>query len=145
VEGRTGQNGRFRLEVEEGTPVRLQAHHSDLGFATVEVRAPASDLQLRLEPRAGLEVVVLAGGRRLAGVEITVRQRGEAGGEFHADRVTDERGTLRFLGLPPGALEVEALVPATGARGVAVVDAQEGAVAPVQVTLPEVAGARGGG
>jgi hypothetical protein len=44
--------------------VRLEAHHSDLGFASAEVRAPAVDVQLRLEPRAMLEVQVLSEGIR---------------------------------------------------------------------------------
>jgi hypothetical protein len=136
VEARTGDDGRFRLEVEEGTALRLEAHHSDLGFAVAEVRAPVPELQLRLEPRSGLDVVVLSGGRRVVGAEVTVRQRGGEAGVFHADRTTDDSGTVRFLGLPAGPLEVEALVPATGARGSVVFDGREGEVPQVRVILP---------
>ena len=136
VEGLTSDDGRFRLEVEEGTPVRLEAHHSDLGFGVAEVRAPAADVQLRLELRSGLAVVVLSGGRPAAGAEVTVRQRGGDAGVFHADRTTDDSGALRFLGLPAGPLEVEAFLPATGARGTASSDGSDGAVAQVRVLLP---------
>jgi hypothetical protein len=137
VEGRTGDDGRFRLEVEEETPVRLEAHHSDLGFGAAEVRAPAPDVQIRLEARSGLVIVVLSGGRPAPGAEVTVRQRGAAdAGVFHADRTTDEAGTLRFLGLPAGPVEVEALIPATGARGTSSSEGSDGGVAQVRVFLP---------
>jgi hypothetical protein len=136
VEGRTGDDGRFRLEVEEGTPLRLEAHHSDLGFGVAEVRAPAADVQLRLEPRSGLAITVVSGGRPVPGAEVTVRQQGADAGVFHADRTTEETGTLRFLGLPAGPLEVEAVLPATGAKGTASSKGSEGAVAPVRVILP---------
>ena len=137
AEGRTGDDGRFRLEVVEGTPVRLEAHHSDLGFGVAEVRAPAADVQIRLEPRSGLAVVVLSGGRPVPGAEVTVRPGGAAdAGVFHADRTTDEAGALRFLGLPAGPLEVEALLPATGSRGTASSEGSDGGVAQVRVLLP---------
>ena len=143
VEARTGDDGRFRLEVEEGTPVRLEAHHSDLGFARAEVRAPAADVQLRLEPRAGLEVQVLSEGRPVAGAAVTVRQRGGEATLFHADRGTDADGRLRFLGLPGGPLEVEALAEETGARNGLQLEAREGAVSQVRIFLPVVGVVRG--
>ena len=128
VEARTGGDGRFRLEVEEGSTVRLEAHHSDLGFASAEVRAPAGDVQLRLEPRAGLEVQVLSEGHPVAGAQVTVRQRGGESLVFHADRSTDANGAMRFLGLPGGSLEVEALSPDTGARNGVELEAHLGTV-----------------
>ena len=75
VEARTGGDGRFRLEVEEGSTVRLEAHHSDLGFASAEVRAPAVDVQLRLEPRRARGAGPLER-HPVAGAQVTVRQRG---------------------------------------------------------------------
>jgi hypothetical protein len=138
VEARSGDDGRFRLEVEEGARVRLEAHHSDLGFATADVRAPAADVRLRLAPRAGLDVQVLAQGAPVPGAVVTVRQRGGEAAVFHADRATDANGTLRFLGLPGGPLEVEALSPATGARSALQLEAPEGAVSQVQLYLPVV-------
>jgi hypothetical protein len=136
VEGRTGDDGRFGLEVEEGTPLRLEAHHSDLGFGVAEVRAPVAGVQLRLQPRSGLAVTVVSGGRPVPGAEVTIRQPGADAGVFHADRTTDEAGRLRFLGLPGGPLEVEAVLPATGARGTASWEGSDGGVAPLRVILP---------
>jgi len=138
IEARTGDDGRFRLEMEEGSSVRLQAHHSDLGFAAKEVRAPATDVELSLQPRAGIAVQVLAQGAPVAGAVVTVRQRGGDVAEFHADRTTDESGAMRFLGLPGGPLEVEALSPATGARSALQLEAREGSVSQVRVYLPVV-------
>src|SRR4030095_14145072 len=119
-----------------GTPLRLEAHHSDLGFGVAEVRAPAADVQLRLEPPSGLAITVVSGGRPVSGAEVTVRQQGSDAGVFHADRTTEETGTLRFLGLPAGHCELEAVLPATGAKGTASSEGSEGAVALVRVILP---------
>jgi len=138
VEARTGGDGRFGLEVEEGSRVKLEAHHSDLGFASTEVRAPAVDVQLRLAPRAGLEVHVLAQGTPVPGAVVTVRQRGGEAAVFHADRTTDAAGMMRFLGLPGGPLEVEALSPETGARSALQLEAPDGAVSQVRLYLPVV-------
>ena len=143
AESRSDADGRFRLEVEEGRTVRLQAHHSDLGFASAQVRAPATGVELRLQPGAGLEVRVLAEGRPLPEAAITVQQRGGEGAVFHADRTTDTSGVLRFLGLPAGALSVEALLPATGARAALMVEARDGVVTPVTLLLPVVGVVRG--
>ena len=138
MEARTGSDGRFRLEVEEGSTVRLEAHHSDLGFASAEVRAPAADVQLRLEPRAALEVQVLSEGHPVTGAVVTVRQRGGEALVFHADRSTDASGTMRFLGLPAGPLEVEALSADTGARNGVELEARTGTVSRVRLFLPVV-------
>jgi hypothetical protein len=143
VEARTGTDGRFRLQVPEGPPVRLEAHHSDLGFASMEVRAPAMDVQLRLEPRAGLEVQVLSGGNPVAGAVVTVRQRGGDALVFHADRSTDANGTMRFLGLPGGPLDVEALALDTGARSALQLEARVGTVSRVSLFLPVVGAVQG--
>jgi hypothetical protein len=138
IEARSGDDGRFRLEVEEGSRVRLEAHHSDLGFATMEVHAPASDVPLRLEPRAGIDLQVLAQGAPVPGAVVTVRQREGEAAVFHADHATDANGTIRFLGLPGGPLEVDALSPETGARSALQLEAREGAVAQVRLYLPVV-------
>ena len=142
-EGRTADDGRFQLEAGDGTTVRLEAHHSDLGFAAADVRAPATGVELRLRARAGLGVQVLSESRPVAGAVVTVRQRGGEAGLFHADRMTDANGALRFLGLPAGPLEVEATSPDTGARSGVQLEAREGAVADVRIFLPVVGVVRG--
>lgn len=143
IEARTGDDGQFRLDVQQGNLVRLEAHHSDLGFATAEVRGPAPGVELRLEPRAALEVQVLSEGNPAPGAAISVQQRLGEGALFHADRVTDAAGALRFLGLPGGPLEVEALLADTGARARVSVVAREGSVARVTLLLPTVGVVRG--
>src|SRR5262249_60878167 len=107
------------------------------------VLAPATDVQLRLAARAGLDVQVLAQGAPVAGAVVTVRQRGAETAVFNADRTTDARGALRFLGLPGGALEVEALSPETGARNALHLEAREGTVSQVRLDLPAVGGGQG--
>ena len=135
-EVRTGDDGRFQLEVDEGTTVRLEAHHSDLGWAAADVRAPATDAQLRLRARAGLDVQVLSEGRPVSGAVVTVQARSGETGPFNSDRTTDASGTLRFLGLPAGPIEVAATSPETGARSSVQLEAREGTVVPVQLVLP---------
>jgi len=142
AEARTADDGRFQLEAEAGRTVQLEAHHSDLGFASVEVRAPATEVPLRLAPRAGLEVRVLSGGRPVQGAEISVHQRSGDLRLFHADRTTDASGTLRFVGLPEGPMEVEAAFPGTGARALRPVEAVEGSVAQITLELPAARSAR---
>jgi hypothetical protein len=142
AEARSADDGRFQLEVEAGTTVQLEAHHSDLGFASAMVRAPATDVQLRLAARAGLEVHVLSGGRPVSGADISVHQRSGDLRLFHADRTTDANGTLRFVGLPGGPMEVEAVLPGTGARALRLVGAVEGSVAQITLELPAARTAR---
>jgi hypothetical protein len=143
LEARTDGEGRFRLEAEEGAVARVEAHHSDLGFASTEVRPPAANVELRLAPRAGLDVQVLSEGRPVAGATVTVRQRSGEAALFHSDRVTDANGTLRFLGLPGGRIEVEALLAETGARSSLELEARDGTVARVLLLLPVVGVVRG--
>jgi len=142
-EVRTGDDGGFRLDAEKGAQVRLEAHHSDLGFAAAEVRAPASGLELRMRARAGVEVQVRSEGHAVPGASIAVRQRGGEAALFQADRATDANGTLRFLGLPAGLLEVEATSPETGARSALQLEARDGAVAQAKLFLPVVGVVRG--
>jgi hypothetical protein len=138
TEVRTGDDGRFQLEADEGTTLRLEAHHSDLGFAAADVRAPATEVELRLRARAGLDVQVLSDGRPVPGAVITVQQSGGETGPFHSDRTTDANGALRFLGLPAGLLGVDATSPETGARSSVQIEAREGTVVPVRLSLPVV-------
>ena len=62
---------------------------------------------------------------------------------FHADRTTDANGTLRFLGLPGGPLEVEALSPETGAQSGLQLEVRVGTISQVRMYLPVVGVVRG--
>jgi len=129
----TAADGSFGFQLDDGSAVHLQAHHSDLGFAAEDVRTPMSGLVLRLEPRAGLDVWVLSRGKAVPGAAVSVT---EPGGEvFRADRVTDAAGGLRFLGLPPGELRVTALLEGSGATAEAKVGARNGEIVPVTLML----------
>jgi hypothetical protein len=74
----------------------------------------------------------------VAGAAVTVRQRGGEALVFHADRSTDANGAMRFLGLPGGPLEVEALAPDTGARSGVQLEARTDTVSRVRIFLPVV-------
>jgi hypothetical protein len=140
VEAHTGADGRFSLALETGTTVLVSAHHSDLGFASAEVRPPAPELELRLAPRAGVEVHVLSDGRPVPGARVWVQNQVEGVGtvRFDADRTTDAAGALRFLGLPEGRLVAGARLDETGAESTAVVDTREGVVSRLTLVLPPV-------
>ena len=140
---RSDGQGRFELPVDDGTELRIEAHHSDLGFAGAESSAPASGLQLRLAPRAEVRVRVVSEGRPVVGALVFVRPLLRATGVFQADRDTDAAGELRFLGLPPGRLLVEARLEASGAHGVTSVEAVDGAVTEATVSLRGVASGPG--
>ncbi len=140
---RSDEAGRFELPVADGTVIRVEAHHSDLGFASAEARAPASRIDLRLAPRAGLRVHVVSSGRPVQGALISVRPLLHPEGVLQADRGTDADGVLRFLGLPAGRLLVEAQLEGSGAQAVTSVEAVDGAVTETTVSLPDVASGPG--
>jgi len=136
LDARTDALGRFAAPVADGASVQVQAHHSDLGFASAELQAPAVGVELRLSPRATVVVKVLAGGRPVPGAAVVVEDLGHPGATFQADRRTDLSGVLRFAGLPAGALRVEASAEGSRTRASAPVEAVEGSVAQVTLTLP---------
>jgi hypothetical protein len=139
-EATTDSRGAFQLDVGDRQTVRLDAHHSDLGVASIEVIAPARGIELRLVPRAGLDVQVASRGRPVGGAEVTVVEAEHRSSErlYQADRPTDLTGKVRILGLPPGHLIVGAVDPTTGARGSVEVVAHEGEILPAIVSLPAV-------
>jgi hypothetical protein len=139
-EATTDSLGAFQVDVENGATVHITAHHSDLGIASMEVVAPATGIELRLVPRAGLDVQVTSGAQRVGGAKVIVVETEPPGIErfYEADRLTNVTGKIRVLGLPPGHLLVRAFDPAKGARGSAEVVAREGEILPVTVSLPIV-------
>lgn len=94
----SGPDGRFSHTVPSPGLYSLQAHHSDWGGGEVKVTAPKSDVELQLEPRAGCEITVMAGGRRIEGASVTMFT-GE--GNFRSDRVSGADGVVLMRGMPP--------------------------------------------
>jgi len=133
TEAVSGADGSFGFQLEDGVAVRVQAHHSDLGFAAANLRTPVTSLVLRLQPHAGLDVWVVSRGKPVPGAVVSATQPG--GEVFRADRATDGAGGLRFLGLPAGELQVTALLEGSGVSAEAKVVAREGEIVPVNLVL----------
>jgi hypothetical protein len=140
AETTTDSIGAFQLDVEDGATVQITAHHSDIGIATTEVVVPATGIELRLVPRAGLDVQVASRARGVEGAKVIVAETELRTIErfYEADQLTNVTGKIRILGLPPGHLLVRAVDPATGASGSTEVMAREGEILPVTVSLPIV-------
>lgn len=89
--------GRFSAAVPSPGLYTLQAHHSDQGGGELKVTAPADDVALQLEPKAGAEVTVTLGGRRVEGAQVTLFHRE---GNFRSDRPSGADGVVLMRGLP---------------------------------------------
>jgi hypothetical protein len=131
-ETRTDAKGAFHLDLPDGSIVRVHAHHSDVGFGSVEAVAPSSTVSVTLQPRATFDVRVMAGGRPTPGVQVVAEETVER--VYEADHLTDAEGRVRIRGLPAGQLRVRATLP-TGARGFTDADAHEGEAVEVTVQL----------
>lgn len=93
-------DGRFMAAVPSPGLYELHAHHSDWGGGQLKVTAPAKDVVLQLEPKAGVAVTVTAEGRRVEGANVVMyidRQ-----GNFRNDRPSGADGVVLMRGLPPG-------------------------------------------
>lgn len=94
------EQGRFRASVPTPGLYTLLAHHSDWGGGERQVTAPAEGVELALEPRAALEVVVSSQGRRVEGAEVMLLKEGE--GVFRSDVPSGADGVVPMRGLPAG-------------------------------------------
>jgi protocatechuate 3,4-dioxygenase beta subunit len=103
-EGATSEaDGRFQLQVPSNGRYELTAHHSEWGGAMVSTDAPAENVELRLQPHAGIEATVLSGGEPVAGAVVSIAPaEGEEDNRFFTDRVTDARGHVVLRGVPAG-------------------------------------------
>jgi hypothetical protein len=131
-ETRSDARGAFHLDIPDGAIVRLHAHHSDIGFGSVEAVAPTTAATVTLQPRATFDVRVMAGERPVEGAQVTVEET--VAQVYEADRLTDADGRVVFRGLPSGHLQARATLP-TGARGFTDADAHQGEVVEVTVQL----------
>lgn len=96
----SGDDGTFRANVPGPGLYSLQAHHSDWGGGERKVTAPATGVELQLEPRAGCAITVTSGGKRLEGA-MAVLFTPE--GSFRSDRVSGADGVVLMRGMPAGA------------------------------------------
>jgi protocatechuate 3,4-dioxygenase beta subunit len=93
-------DGRFAAPVPTPGLYELHAHHSEWGGGQVKVTAPASGVQLALEPRAALEVTVSSAGRRVEGADVVLWVEQE--GIFRSDRASGSDGVVPMRGMPAG-------------------------------------------
>ncbi|WP_164000907.1 carboxypeptidase regulatory-like domain-containing protein [Pyxidicoccus caerfyrddinensis] len=93
-------DGRFAAQVPTAGLYELHAHHSEWGGGQLKVTAPASGVQLALEPRAALEVTVSSAGRRVEGADVVLWVEQE--GIFRSDRSSGSDGMVPMRGMPAG-------------------------------------------
>ncbi|MFZ5469439.1 MAG: carboxypeptidase regulatory-like domain-containing protein [Myxococcota bacterium] len=101
--------GRFVAQVPSPGLYELHAHHSDWGGGLVRVTAPAQGVELHLEPRAGVQVTVLAQGRRVEGAHVVLFI--ERQGSFRSDRPSGPDGLVQVRGMPAGQYTMVAMHP----------------------------------
>lgn len=101
--------GRFIAQVPTPGLYELHAHHSEWGGGQLKVTAPATDVQLALEPRASLEVTVSAEGRRVEGADVVLWV--EQQGIFRSDRPSGSDGMVPMRGMPAGTYSMMASHP----------------------------------
>lgn len=101
--------GRFEAQVPTAGLYELHAHHSEWGGGQLKVTAPATDVQLALEPRASLEVTVSAEGRRVEGADVVLWV--EQQGIFRSDRPSGSDGMVPMRGMPEGTYSMMASHP----------------------------------
>ena len=100
------EEGHFAAAVPTPGLYELHAHHSEWGGGQVKVTAPADGVKLGLEPRAALEVTVMAEGRRLEGAEVVLWVAED--GVFRSDSPSGSDGLVPMRGLPPGTYSMVA-------------------------------------
>ncbi|XXF80821.1 carboxypeptidase regulatory-like domain-containing protein [Myxococcaceae bacterium GXIMD 01537] len=91
--------GAFSVAVPSPGLYELNAHHSEWGGGSVKVTAPASGVELSLEPQGSLEVTVSSGGRRVEGADVILGLERE--GVYRSDRPSGTDGVIPMRGLPP--------------------------------------------
>lgn len=101
--------GRFTAPVPTAGLYELHAHHSDWGGGQKKVTAPADDVELQLEPRAGAEITVTANGRRVEGAGVVLLLENQ--GSFRNDRTSSADGVVLMRGLPAGTFTMIASHP----------------------------------
>ncbi|RKH99526.1 carboxypeptidase regulatory-like domain-containing protein [Corallococcus sp. AB038B] len=104
-----GEDGHFMAQVPMPGLYTLHAHHSEWGGGSVQASAPATDVTLSLEAKAGADVTVTSGGRRVEGADVTMWADPE--NIFRSDRPSGPDGVVPMRGLPPGTYQLVASHP----------------------------------
>lgn len=127
-------DGHFSAQVPTPGLYELHAHHSEWGGGKVKVTAPASGVQLSLEPRAALEVTVSSGGRRVEGADAILWVARE--GIYRSDRPSGPDGVVPMRGLPSGTYQLVVQHPDYLPSEPRKVVVEEGSTQKVDVELP---------
>ncbi|HSP77050.1 MAG TPA: carboxypeptidase regulatory-like domain-containing protein, partial [Myxococcaceae bacterium] len=101
--------GHFSVAVPTPGLYVLHAHHSEWGGGLAKATAPAEGVRLELEPKAALEVTVLAEERRVEGANVMLWEERE--GIFRSDSSSGPDGVVPMRGLPPGEYWMVAIHP----------------------------------
>jgi protocatechuate 3,4-dioxygenase beta subunit len=125
--------GHFSIAVPSPGLYELHAHHSEWGGGQVKVTAPTEDAKLELEPRAALEVTVMAEGRRVEGADVVLWVENQ--GIFRSDSPSGSDGVVPMRGLPPGSYSLVATHPDYVASERQSVRVEDGQTQRVTVTL----------
>ncbi|MCP3137551.1 carboxypeptidase regulatory-like domain-containing protein [Pyxidicoccus xibeiensis] len=103
------EDGAFAAQVPTPGLYELHAHHSEWGGGQLKVSAPATGVELALEPRAALEVTVSSAGRRVEGADVVLWV--EQDGIFRSDRSSGSDGVVPMRGMPAGTYSMVASHP----------------------------------
>ncbi|MCE9673517.1 carboxypeptidase regulatory-like domain-containing protein [Myxococcus stipitatus] len=103
------EDGNFVAQVPSAGLYELHAHHSEWGGGQLKVTAPATGVELSLEPHAALEVTVTSSGRRVEGADVVLWVDQE--GIFRSDRSSGPDGVVPMRGLPEGTYTMVASHP----------------------------------
>ncbi len=133
-------DGHFHASVPSPGLYTLQAHHSDWGGGELKVTAPKTDVELHLEPKAGVEVTVLADGRRVEGASVMLYH---STGNYRSDRPSGADGVVLMRGLQPDTYKVVATHPEFLPSELQTLTLQEGPSAHSTVTLRQGAAVTG--
>ncbi|RKG73229.1 carboxypeptidase regulatory-like domain-containing protein [Corallococcus exercitus] len=128
-----GEDGRFTAQVPMPGLYTLHAHHSEWGGGSVQATAPATDVTLSLEAKAGADVTVSSGGRRVEGADVVMWADPE--NIFRSDRPSGPDGVVPMRGLPPGTYQLMASHPEYLQSGPKSVTVQDGTKQQVAVDL----------
>ncbi|MFP2895598.1 carboxypeptidase regulatory-like domain-containing protein [Corallococcus sp. 4LFB] len=128
-----GEDGRFMAQVPMPGLYTLHAHHSEWGGGSVQATAPATDVTLSLEAKAGADVTVSSGGRRVEGADVVMWADPE--NIFRSDRPSGPDGVVPMRGLPPGTYQLMASHPEYLQSGPRSVTVQDGTRQQVTVEL----------